>query len=294
MTSKLDTAPSHSPCFSPELERKIFELAALANLQAITPLLLVARRVQIWVEPLRFRVVRLNDSAHATAFFREIQRKPKAYFLAVRHLLLESNAHWRSEHALEILEKCSSVVDLGTTFRFNGPELLPVLATLALRHLTTNLSDVFGDEMPIDPLHPALAHVTHLSLRDGIPVDDFDEEDESRLQCVCAAIPSLPALTHLRFDFCGEHEDVGFLTQLVEDSPRLQLLLLTEVQEEIDLHDNRVVLCGYTHALGRFGDEWERGARGEQDTWARAEEFVRLKREGVIGADELWLPVTHE
>ncbi|KAJ7049534.1 hypothetical protein C8F01DRAFT_1183098 [Mycena amicta] len=259
MTSKLDTGPGHSPCFSPELERKIFELAALANLQAITPLLLVAHRVQIWVEPLRFRVVRLNDSAHATAFFREIQRKPKAYFSTVRHILLESNAHWRSEHALEILEKCSGVIDLGTTFRFNGPELLPVLATLALRHLTTNLSDVFGDEMPIDPLH----------------------RPWRTLQRVCAVIPSLPALTHLRFDFCGEHEDVGFLTQLVEDSPRLQLLLLTEVQEEIDLHDIRVVLCGYTHALGRFGDEWERGARGEEDTWARAEEFVRLKRERV-------------
>ncbi|KAJ6550049.1 hypothetical protein B0H19DRAFT_1160293 [Mycena capillaripes] len=47
----------------PELERLIFEIAALESPKSMPALILVARRVQIWIEPLLYGVLALTPGA---------------------------------------------------------------------------------------------------------------------------------------------------------------------------------------------------------------------------------------
>ncbi|KAJ6505111.1 hypothetical protein C8R45DRAFT_544408 [Mycena sanguinolenta] len=62
MSRRILSESDHEPTLPPELERRIFEIAALACPVRIPTLMLVARRVKFLVEPLLYRVVFLKDS----------------------------------------------------------------------------------------------------------------------------------------------------------------------------------------------------------------------------------------
>ncbi|KAF8647849.1 hypothetical protein AX16_006517 [Volvariella volvacea WC 439] len=56
------------PWFPPEIEREIFELAAMSNLRYAPTLVRVARRVRVWIEPMLYRViVKADDEMSASA-----------------------------------------------------------------------------------------------------------------------------------------------------------------------------------------------------------------------------------
>ncbi|KAJ6571127.1 hypothetical protein B0H19DRAFT_1255125 [Mycena capillaripes] len=73
-----------------ELERMIFEIAALLHPTCILPLMLVAARVKQWVEPFLYRVVLINSppgqqvlgfhNCSTAIFTQAIQKKPPAFF----------------------------------------------------------------------------------------------------------------------------------------------------------------------------------------------------------------------
>ncbi|KAF8883636.1 hypothetical protein CPB84DRAFT_186441 [Gymnopilus junonius] len=46
-----------SPAFPPELEREIFEFAAYGFIECISTLVLVAKKVKEWVEPIRYNII---------------------------------------------------------------------------------------------------------------------------------------------------------------------------------------------------------------------------------------------
>ncbi|KAJ7289555.1 hypothetical protein C8J57DRAFT_1278025 [Mycena rebaudengoi] len=87
---------SLEPLLPPELERRIFDLAAavLSHPHLILPLLQVARRTLIWIEPFLYKVVAWDDVGYtpkktsaASAALQALRSKP-AHFVhtAVRHV----------------------------------------------------------------------------------------------------------------------------------------------------------------------------------------------------------------
>ncbi|KAJ7705402.1 hypothetical protein B0H17DRAFT_1037849 [Mycena rosella] len=70
------------PIFPPELEREIFEAAALMHPNSIPSL---SHRVHIWIEPFLYIVIRIDIVPMADAVRRET--KPASFFQeSVRHL----------------------------------------------------------------------------------------------------------------------------------------------------------------------------------------------------------------
>ncbi|KAJ6546089.1 hypothetical protein DFH09DRAFT_1367519 [Mycena vulgaris] len=85
----------------------------------------------------------------------------------------------------------------------------------------------------------------------------------------------LPTLTHLCLSRILMPEP---LEKLLKASPRLQLLVIPFV-------DPRLVLATYGEGLS----DWETGARGGEDIWARAENFLARKRRKEIEANRYFL-----
>ncbi|KAF7298565.1 hypothetical protein MIND_00803200 [Mycena indigotica] len=276
-----------------ELEGKIFELAFLQNPLDILSLLLVCKRIYTWIEPLRFRTVRLNDSAHSHAFMSELRCKPAAYFERhVKSLMLESDFKWTLDDVCEIMGKCQGIIHFGTTYRFNEPILLGMLASMRVRSLTLSLGPLFAFVLrPIDSGHAALAHTTHLVLHDKLL------SGELLLQRVHDALPGLPALTHLRLKLHYRSQFHDF-AMLLKSCPRLQILLLNSDSNNslawthltFSDPDPRLVVSREPFAYSDFWKDWEVKARGGIDLWARAEDFVAQKRAGLVEMTDIWLP----
>ncbi|KAJ6601998.1 hypothetical protein DFH09DRAFT_900153 [Mycena vulgaris] len=110
------TLPTPDRVFPPELERNIFEISALANPGTIPRLILVARRVQEWLEPFLYRVVFLANTPpfprlKLTILLRAIQNKPATFFRgAVRHLYIDNQVTDFEKRT--ILAACTGITNL--------------------------------------------------------------------------------------------------------------------------------------------------------------------------------------
>ncbi|KAJ7691867.1 hypothetical protein B0H14DRAFT_3906143, partial [Mycena olivaceomarginata] len=70
------------PAFPPELERELFETAALVHPATIPALLRVAKRVLLWIEPYLYRVIRMHrdNRAMVTAVLEAMKSKTQEFF----------------------------------------------------------------------------------------------------------------------------------------------------------------------------------------------------------------------
>ncbi|KAJ7633578.1 hypothetical protein DFH06DRAFT_1222301 [Mycena polygramma] len=114
--------PILEPLLPVELEREIFEWAALLHPRSIPTFLRVARRFQIWLEPLLYRVIcvdipRLTYRDLFTpgipSLLNAIKSKPAGLFGAVRHLFL---CNVSLEDGIAVLQACPGLVDLMVAF----------------------------------------------------------------------------------------------------------------------------------------------------------------------------------
>ncbi|KAJ6529829.1 hypothetical protein B0H19DRAFT_1274215 [Mycena capillaripes] len=270
---------ANRPSLPPELEREIFETTAVMHPREIPTLLRVARRVLIWIEPLLYRVIRL--SKFNVDLMSLLKSKPAAFLQnAVRHLCFDS--YGDAGQAKGILELCTGVVDLALEMAPANPILLPILATMSLRRLSTFLHDLFGDDINLG--HPTFAFLTHLDLLD---------DDDNHLALILPHIPSLPALTHLALDYKVPRNTVQ---TLLEKCPRLALLACLwhwhmvagyHAAQTPHVYDVRFVI-GRCREL--YWADWEDCARGRTHLWSLGEDFVARKRSGDIEKTCYWLP----
>ncbi|KAJ7059710.1 hypothetical protein C8F01DRAFT_217957 [Mycena amicta] len=280
------------PLLPPELENEIFELVALSYPTMIPTLMRVAQRVLHWTEPYLYRTVRVQTS-HILQPFLDILRTKSPSFLAgsVRHVLLESGSECDYDLGLEILTKCTGITSIGTTFRFRGPEVLAALGFLPnLRRMTVDVGELFTGHgvfesprqvsrvrLEIDPAHPVFAHVTHLSLHDNL-------DDARTRERVCAALPGMPSLTHLRLKFRPPELSNATLRHILTACPQLELLLLTTDDTDVSgegypIDDPRLVWGRMDDHYEPFWADWERGANGLLDMWVLAEQMVKKQRQ---------------
>ncbi|KAF7373256.1 hypothetical protein MSAN_00534500 [Mycena sanguinolenta] len=280
-----------SPVLPPELEREMFETAALLDFRTIPSLLRVARRVLEWIEPLLYRVVVIGRSSQKDkAYRRALELKPTVLAKSVQHLFVIDIdlSHWLEDDMNSLLQLCATQLLSLASFSsaFYKPTLLPVLLQAVwLRRWAGRLECLFGGHSAVDlsfPSFPVFHTITHMDI-----FDHFTDENE---EAICAGLASLPCLTHLCLSYSTRLDPIA---RILIQCPRLRLLVLMDVEDEMinEIAENpptmdvRFVVSG----AGSYSRDWEVGARGGTDFWAAADEFVARKRRGEIEASHFLL-----
>ncbi|KAJ7894966.1 hypothetical protein B0H14DRAFT_2334180 [Mycena olivaceomarginata] len=265
----------------PELERQIFEAAAVLYPETIANLLLVAARVLEWIEPLRYRTFTIMSSPSSCPRFRllkkAIQYKPAQFIHDhVWHLLADRDKNYEPGPFGDILRGCTGIRSL--VFFHVHPHMLSHLQALRPLRLSAPLGSVFGggevNEFTVDFTLPMFSFITHLDVFDILELDPWSS---------WSTIGLLPRLTHLAFlELSNTWADKILVT-----CPRLLVLVSMYCEEPMHLaaadrecSDPRflwMVLATDAYTL-----DWQTGIQGGMDFWARADVFVAKKSRGEI------------
>ncbi|KAJ7915063.1 hypothetical protein B0H13DRAFT_2001033 [Mycena leptocephala] len=282
-----DSASFLTPRLPPELERHIFELAALTDRKRIPSYLRVAHRVHLWIEPLLYDTVLLDHPTHPPNTRRppdERRLTPAdtrdAAFLAshVHHLNLSGSIPHDQLHAL--LAACTGTGTLALWLPLpRPPNMLPLLLATPLKRLSADLAYLFGGALRVDLGHAAFAALTHLELLTA-PFDDWG---------LHAGLARAPALTHLafrdKFHPCVLRGALAHCRGL-----RAVGVIWSARRSAVDVREGEVVDARLFMTICRdHVEEWETSVRGGWDIWARAEEFIAKKEAGEIKVSRLWL-----
>ncbi|KAF8657828.1 hypothetical protein AX16_002144 [Volvariella volvacea WC 439] len=242
------------PRFPPEIEQYVFEVAARRSKRQIPSLMLVARRVKGWVEPILYQVVIKGPES---AFKSDLRRR-RTLGRHVRSLCL------LHEEYIDHLTFCPNIQNLALWFTPSQPTqaIHTLLSMLTLRRLSVyfhTLYPQFKTKHP-DFKHRMFAHITHLEILDS----DEDWPDSLVLE----SLAHMPSLTHLAFD--GERSQ-ELCQRIFRRCNRLQVLVVLGIRSDMArslvLGDPRVVLG----ASDVWIEDWERGALGGKDFWKRSE-----------------------
>ncbi|KAJ7118259.1 hypothetical protein C8R44DRAFT_190392 [Mycena epipterygia] len=264
------------PDLPSELERHIFEIAAFIHPPCMPVLLLVAQRAKIWIEPLLYETLCIHPANSRGKIRipvqyipRLIESRPLSFFHDhVRHLSLfvESSD---VDAIIRLLAVCNATVDL--QLFCGSPNLLPLLGALPLRRLSADLSHLFPSGR--DFSHPLFSNITHLALYNS----------GSRDWNAWSGLAQLPCLTHLSFH--NSPVDPTFCQEALMHCKSLEILAICVENHNADRRspdyataaiDPRFVIL----AICNLPWDWEIGARGGEDRWVTADEFVGKRRSG--------------
>ncbi|KAJ7732939.1 hypothetical protein DFH07DRAFT_990544 [Mycena maculata] len=267
------------PTFPLDLERMIFELAALTRPRSVLNLLLVAWRVNIWVEPHLYRTLVIGPSPVfglprcSVEIFNRIVRTKSPSFLrnSVRNLMI-----WgvTANQAKTIISACGGIQNLKILAASDQLPLstLSAFDTMPLRHLYGDLACLF-DAFSVPFHHPMFTQITHLEL-----TDTLDGEDGSTHW---TGLSYLPNLTHLALS--REVESLQVFADILAAYKSLAALLhlphfppATHTISDNLANDPRFVIMELPHRT----TDWQNGILSGNDYWARAEHFIAMRRAG--------------
>ncbi|KAJ6453355.1 hypothetical protein C8R45DRAFT_1223200 [Mycena sanguinolenta] len=274
-----------------ELERRIFEIAALARPVGIPVLMRVARRVKCWcgafrtlplfhteisrsrVEPLLYRVVffprgRAPSTPSLPTFTADVLKLRFSCLQYVQYLFL----HVYPDLDNTILLACTGVTNLLAHYTSN---ILSSLSTLtSVQYLTIDARALGGTTLP----QPLFLTVTHLRLLEttGVAMDR-----------VWQNIARIPPLAHFashsgsrlsHSDLCANvrFQCIVFITN--PSFPNSALLDRSPLR-----NDSRFVLV---EEKGDYRVDWLNGAIFGVDYWALADDFISARRAGKIGGSQ--------
>ncbi|KAJ7241166.1 hypothetical protein C8J57DRAFT_1726879 [Mycena rebaudengoi] len=201
-----------------ELERAVFEAAAVLDYRNISRLLLVAQRVHTWLKPFLYHVlVYRSPHQHGTDAH-------ELFGTHVRHLMLFMDSSVAD--IAKLLAVCSAVQSLACYCRVN-PLSLPPLALMRPLRLCIHAVDLFASAPRFSPdlftdaprfSHALFARTTHLQLLD-FGFSAFDDAS-------WASLRALPCLTHLALD-AYTAGPARALHELLRENTRLQAFVVT-------------------------------------------------------------------
>ncbi|KAJ7200154.1 hypothetical protein GGX14DRAFT_466912, partial [Mycena pura] len=279
-------SPGAYPAFPEDLERCIFESAAIFHTDCIPALLLVARRIKRWIEPLFHKVVTIYGLPRKTArkpntnfrhsvpaFYSLIKSKPASFFPDNVRLVGVPIAE-----ILAALAACNAITSLAlfdvSCVKGDGhAALLELLGTFPLKRLSAR-ENYWLCPGGWDFGHPLFAHITHLDLP-----GDLDRQGAK-----WASFALIPRLTHLSFSEdtslpeCSrsifpailEHCKSLQVLAMLFSSPALLKFCVLNTNLQPSAFDPRVVLLTVADRQA----DWETGARGGDDYWIIAERLV--------------------
>ncbi|KAF8155328.1 hypothetical protein K438DRAFT_1862614 [Mycena galopus ATCC 62051] len=265
------------PAFPPELEREVFEICAVSRPVTIPKLMLVARRVKEWVEPLLYRTISLGPRPPPgfPEFLMEIimpaiRRKPSRFFeAAVRHLMIR---HYQDRDEVgEILDVCTGVQHLSLAYADDSwPDRI---VSFPLERLQLDSCEPLVRVLA--PEHTLCRRLTHLEMTGFI----------HDAHAVCDALIALPHLSHLAF---SDSQLVHSCPQLLESCKHLRALVCRafsgSAEHRIQTHravlerDVRFVQSSWEFLHVNEDVDWYIGTQGGVDTWAKIEHFIAKRR----------------
>ncbi|KAF8202647.1 hypothetical protein K438DRAFT_1965139 [Mycena galopus ATCC 62051] len=251
------------------------------------------------VEPLLYRVLNLSNVDHAAAVLASLNAKSDSFLAAaVRHVLVYASTRSLDPAALEsLLESCPGIVGLSIIGNVAGPNLLPVLGNMHIQRLSADLEQLFredddAEESAVDLQHSLFAALTHLDVLDDIDVEDEEPQALEWLR----HLSTLPALTHLSFSSTPPNPQI--VDDVLRACPLIHVLIVAfsisdkegpdTYLEHSSISDIRFVMVAFVD----YYRDWELGARGGEDIWVRAEEFISRKKGGDLEADNYLLDLS--
>ncbi|KAJ6505230.1 hypothetical protein C8R45DRAFT_1181337 [Mycena sanguinolenta] len=247
------------PRLPPELERGIFEIAALARPIWIPALILVARRVKFWVEPLLYHVVLLKNGIRHN----------------LHNLDLPSSlrTRWSKDPTTSSMLGTSSltagVTNLYAQFLCT-PNLLPSISGFTdLKYLTIDVHTLCGTTVPL----PLFLRVTHLELL------DFTAEGES-VDRVFQNLSFIPCLTHIAFNI---HLDTLASQAALCAIAQLRCIVILSTSNSFEgsplLADSRFVCI--EEDVPYYSD-WLQGVVFGENYWLLADAFLAARKAGTL------------
>lgn len=272
------------PKLPPELERRIFETCALESPEVCTVLVLVARRVHVWIDPILIATVCIMEDFESKRWDRLecllaklTNGKPVEYYAQnIKNLAILG--FFQTEAINRILAICTGVENLvlsasarGFVDFFENPR-----AGRDLRRLSINLGAVspqFGSTPNF--YHPCFANLTHLHL--------WDEDDD---WSTYAGWETLTSLTHLAFACAGPPD----VMQLMQTLSTVRYVALGHYcggerykYADAAINNSPHIREAWDVRVVFFSDipqyDWERGARGKGDFWNLVEREVERRLE---------------
>ncbi|KAJ7331003.1 hypothetical protein DFH08DRAFT_882133 [Mycena albidolilacea] len=283
------------PALPIELERTIFEIAAVSWPRLVPKFMLVAWRVKTWLELLLYRTLLVYEgeqfdrishpSIECGTLTALIHAKPPEFFRdSVRNLWLVTASD--SKHATT-LGACSAIENLWLGAH-SSSSLLDL--DLRLKRLQCTLQSIFGHSA-INFTHPFFSSITHLEIFDV--TTDMEVEPWS-------ALTSLPHLTHLAFNsanylplclaLLSRWDTLRALVILLAGNidPGEKIMESYGVPELIQEPRLVVVVCvGYR-------EDWVKGAVTGHDYWSQAEDFISKRKSREIDPLEYYIPEIDE
>ncbi|KAJ6505292.1 hypothetical protein C8R45DRAFT_546872 [Mycena sanguinolenta] len=267
--------PLGDPRLPPELERGIFEIAALAQPTWIPVLMLVARRVKCWVEPFLYRVVFLRGGGmvelHKLWLPRFNVDELDARFPNLRHAryLFIDHVYVGGTALKNWLLACTGVTNLFAHLRCTPEMLTSISGFTNITYLTIDVRALCGTAVPL----PLFLSVTHLELL------DFSTQNGD-VESVCLNISLIPCLTHIALnmylDTLLSHAALRAIAQL----QCIVFLSTAAPSNNSPLLDDRRFVC-IEEGLGYYND-WLNGAVFGEDYWSVADAFLAARRSGTI------------
>ncbi|GLB45048.1 hypothetical protein LshimejAT787_1901260 [Lyophyllum shimeji] len=267
--------------FPDELQRLIFETAARADRKTARQLVLVARHVRKWIEPILYECIIIRTQRDATLLFEAIGKKPHGFLAAnVKSLAIGDSVTFQQSKA--ILAACSqNIVDFAVWADARNPTIfLPFIRSHSVRRLS--LKSQPRSELTFPP--SLLSSLTHLMVLDG-PYSWFQMREAARhTGCAhtgdppyCVASSLFKSLTH--FGVCSQNW--GSTQSILKVAQNLRYFAVVvpprfkpaaKIAERIrEIGDRRVVLVEHDHTI----ENWEADVRGGSGVWEHAERLVR-------------------
>ncbi|KIK13990.1 hypothetical protein PISMIDRAFT_17614 [Pisolithus microcarpus 441] len=191
-----------------EIEQMIFLLCA--EHEDRHTYLLVARRVQLWLEPILYRIVHLTTEKVAKKFLHSVKSHPKFAETTVKVLFFRATVE--IETAGTILKVCNGIEDL--TLRIpchligKNPLLGPLDALQQLHTLSVDLASIFNNRVIYLPNIDVLHRVTHLHISNAWASWQGGSQT--------IGVEELEQVTHLSIHFSTMRTDVSILRGILE------------------------------------------------------------------------------
>ncbi|KAJ6564004.1 hypothetical protein B0H19DRAFT_1140186 [Mycena capillaripes] len=272
------------PVLPTDLERIIFEIAALSEPTTIPKLMLIAWRVKDWLEPLLYRTVFLENPMstlllhaqnvglpvlHEDHLLGIIKTNPTFFQHAVKHLFIGLSVERSTVES--VLTACTHITNLFAQFT-PSDHMRSLSALRDVRYLTIDIQAIV-ETVEIDILHSLFREVTHLELL------LFTNVSPDRL---CDRLSLIPNLTHLALN-SPLHVTVSHAALQANAQLQCIIFLITAaVMEGSPLLGDHRFLCMDQNLDYRL--DWLCGARAGADYWELADEFLAARRAKKIDA----------
>ncbi|KAF8626700.1 hypothetical protein AX15_004724 [Amanita polypyramis BW_CC] len=263
----------------PRLERRIFETCALEYPETRTTLVLLAKRVHAWIDPILISTVIINVDGRGSdqllqRFLSKLTNgKPAEYY--ARHVknltILGHLYHEVADMVNNVLAICSGVERLRLEPFFASADLRIPQVAHNLRRLTIKLGSLQYETTP--SFHrPYFANLTHLHLWDPYWSNFPGWEN-------------LTSLTHLAFVYTGTRKRVAHLMKTL---PGIQYVAIGSYDEDQYKKYTGAVVNNNPPFGTAWGvrvvflselptDDWERGVKGQGDFWDVVEQEVERR-----------------